>query len=107
MKRRNVQQAFVGEPNPNQEGLEAEGEGDDALEIEVRGGRLLLTVPADTPDDEVLGKIEYLSGELILENGESLSFEIQGAAVGAQWSAKRRSTEQAAGLSTIDTPGGV
>ena len=35
MKRRNVQQAFVGEPDPNQEGVAAQYEGDDAIDLAV------------------------------------------------------------------------
>jgi hypothetical protein len=107
MKRRNVQQAFVGEPNPNQEGLAAEHEGDDAIELQTRGGRLVVTVPAATPDDQVLEHQGYLSGELTLEDGRVLSFEIQDGAVGAQWNIRETASEGSAGLSTIEPPGGV
>jgi hypothetical protein len=107
MKRRNVQQAFVGEPNPNQEGLAAEHEGDDAIELEARGGRLLLTVPAATPDDQVLEHQGYLSGELTLEDGRVITFEIQEGAVGAQWNVRKAEAEASAGLSTLEPPGGV
>lgn len=114
MKRRNVQQAFVGEPDPNQEGLAIQGEGQDAIEIEVRGGRVMLTVPAMAADDEIYAHRGYLSGELTLEDGRTLTFEIQDEAVGAQWNV----TEQPAtpvdappregnDLSTLEPPGGV
>ena len=52
MKRRNVQQGFVGEPDPSQEGLETQGEGEDAIEFDVRRGRIMVTVPAVTADDD-------------------------------------------------------
>jgi hypothetical protein len=110
MKRRNVQQAFVGEPNPNQEGLAAEHQGDDAVEFQTRGGRLILTVPAETPDDRVLEHQGYLSGELLLEDGRVLSFEIQEGAVGAQWNLKPSAepeAESGTGLSTLEPPGGL
>lgn len=107
MKRRNVKQAFVGEPDPNQEGLAAENEGRDAIELEVRGGRLLLTVPANTPDDRIFENPGYLSGELTLEDGRVLSFEIQDGAVGAQWNAGEPEAETMVGLSTLNPPGGV
>ena len=115
MKRRNVQQAFVGEPDPNQEGLAAQGEGDDSIEIDVKRGRVMVTVPADTPDDEVLEQRGYLSGELTLEDGRTLSFEIQDGAVGAQWNVldgepvKKADapTREGVGLSTLEPPGGV
>ena len=115
MKRRNVQQAFVGEPNPNQEGLEAQDEGDDAVEFEVQQGRVMVTVPATIPDDQVLANPGYLSGELTLEDGRTLTFEIQDGAVGAQWNvldgqgvkAADEPTREGVGLSTLEPPGGV
>ncbi len=107
MKRRNVQQAFTGEPDPSQEGIEAALHGQDAIELEIRGGRLLTTVDHTTPDDAVLERHGYLSGELLLEDGRRLSFEIQDGAVGAQWSVTEREQEHFVGLSAIDTPGGV
>jgi hypothetical protein len=115
MKRRNVQQGFVGEPDPNQEGLEADNEGDDAVEIEISGGRVMVTVPASTPDDRVLERRGYLSGELTLENGLMLTFEIQDGAEGAQWNvladqpAKKAEepSREGVGLSTLEPPGGV
>ncbi len=107
MKRRNVKQAFVGEPDPNQEGLAAEDEGRDAVELEVRSGRLLLTVPAGTPDDRIYEHRGYLTAELTLEDGQVLSFEIQDGAVGAQWNVKEPDAEAAVGLSTLTPPGGV
>lgn len=113
MKRRNVQQSFVGEPNPNQEGLAIEGEGQDAVEIEIRGGRVMLTVPATTSDDAIYEQRGYLSGELTLEDGRTLTFEIQDEAVGAQWNvttepAKPAEAQQADNdLSTLEPPGGV
>ncbi len=107
MKRRNVQQAFTGEPDPSQEGIEAAAEGEDAVEIEVRGGRLLTTVDHDTPDDGVLEHHGYLSGELILEDGRRFTFEIHDGAVGAQWSVTERDQEHFVGLSALDNPGGV
>ena len=115
MKRRNVQQAFVGEPDPSQEGLAAQGEGDDAVELDVRGGRVMTTVPAATPDDQILEHQGYLSGELTLEDGRTLSFEIQDGAVGAQWNVLEHEavksadapTSEGVGLSTLEPPGGV
>jgi hypothetical protein len=115
MKRRNVQQAFVGEPNPNQEGLAVTDDGDDAVEFDLRGGRVMVTVPADLPDDLVLEQSGYLSGELLLEDGRRLSFEIQDGAVGAQWNVLNDAPIKSAsapsgegvGLSTLEPPGGV
>jgi hypothetical protein len=115
MKRRNVQQAFIGEPDPSQEGIEAMGEGDDAVEYDVRVGRIVVTVPAATPDDKVFEQQGYLSGELTLEDGRTLTFEIQDGAEGAQWNvmsgqsvkSANEPTREGVGLSTIQPPGGV
>jgi hypothetical protein len=115
MKRRNVQQAFVGEPDPTQEGLETQSEGDDAVEVEVTSGRVMVTVPASTPDDQVLAQQGYLSGELALEDGRTLTFEIQDGAEGAQWNVLEdqpvkeagEPTQEGVGLSTLEPPGGV
>ena len=85
MKRRNVQEAFVGEPTGRPTGaLDNYADGDEAVDIEVRSGKVMLTVPAGTPDDQVFESQSFLGGELELEDGRVLSFEIQGGAVGAQ-----------------------
>jgi hypothetical protein len=114
MKRRNVQQAFVGEGSPDQDQSATVDDGDDAVEFDLRGGRVMMTVPAATPDNQVLEQRGYLTGELLLEDGRRLSFEIQDGAVGAQWNVLsgetvKSSAEPAenAGLSTLEPPGGV
>jgi hypothetical protein len=108
VKRRNVQQAFVGEPDPNQEGIDAAETGQDAVEFEIRGGRLLTTVDHETPDDHVLEHHGYLSGELLLEDGRRLTFEIHDGAEGAQWNVgSGREQEPFVGLSALENPGGV
>jgi hypothetical protein len=110
MKRRNVQEAFVGEPTADpQEPLEHYAEGDDAVDIEVRGGKVQLVVPAGTPDDEIFEAQTVLGGELELEDGRVLSFVIQDGAVGAQASVhSANDSGRGVGLSSIpDVPGGV
>jgi hypothetical protein len=115
MRRRNVQQAFVGEPDNTTERTTTAYDGEDAVEYDVRGGRAMVTVPAGTPDDQVLQNQGYLSGELTLEDGRTLTFEIQDGAVGAQWNVLKDQPARSAdapnrdnvGLSTIEPPGGV
>ena len=110
MKRRNVQEAFVGEPTANPtEPLDHYAEGDEAVDIEVRGGKLLVVVPAGTPDGEVFDKHTFLGGELELEDGRVLSFQIQDGAVGAQATLRAVSErDRGEGLSSIpNVPGGV
>lgn len=110
VKRRNVQEAFVGEPtgDPTQS-LDNYAEGDEAVDIEVRGGKVQLLVPAGTPDDQVFEAQSFLGGELELEDGRVLSFQIQGGAVGAQATVRRADeVDRGVGLSSIpDVPGGV
>ena len=49
MKRRNVQEAFVGEPTGDPaQSLDNYAEGDEAVDVEVRGGKVQLIVPAGT-----------------------------------------------------------
>jgi hypothetical protein len=110
MKRRNVQEAFVGEPtsDPGQS-LDNYAEGDEAVDIEVRGGKLQMIVPAGTPDGKVFDAHTFLGGELELEDGRVLSFQIQDGAVGAQANFHSSSErDRGVGLSSIpDVPGGV
>ena len=110
MKRRNVQEAFVGEPTGDPaQSLDNYAEGDEAVDIEVRGGKVQLVVPAGTPDDRVFESHTFLGGELRLEDGRVLTFQIQDGAVGAQ-AAVHQADEQdrGVGLSSIpDVPGGV
>jgi hypothetical protein len=114
MKRRNVQMAFVGEGITeevnNDENVQDLIEGDEAIDVEVTGGKLMIVVPAGTPDEHIFDSASRMGGELILENGLRLSFEIEGGAVGAQFAATRAGEQQDThqGLSSLpDVPGGV
>jgi hypothetical protein len=111
MQRRNVQLAFVGEGNADEQtNIDNLVEGDEAVDIEVTGGKLMLVVPAGTPDEQLFEAASVLGGELVLENGLRLSFEIQQGATGAQFAATAQGVEQdrGAGLSSLpDIPGGV
>jgi hypothetical protein len=110
MKRRNVQMAFVGEGTSTDDLVpEHIVEGDDAIDVAVTGGKLMVVAPAGTPDAEIFEKATVLGGELILENGLRLSFEIEGEAVGAQFTASAHvERDSQAGPSSLpDVPGGV
>jgi hypothetical protein len=110
VKRRNVQEAFVGEPtgDPTQS-LDNYADGDEAVDIEVRGGKVQIVVPAGTPDGDVFEAHTFLGGELELEDGRVLSFQIQDGAVGAQAAVhSAQQSDRGSGLSSIpDVPGGV
>jgi CBS domain-containing protein len=106
MKRLNIQEAFVGEANPNQEGAAAE-EADEVVLLAVRGGEITTVVEGGTPDDLVLADATVLRGALRLENERVLIFEIHRDASGAFFDDEpatlhyRRHEGAGAGLSTI------
>ncbi|MCC7368402.1 MAG: hypothetical protein IT306_08265 [Chloroflexi bacterium] len=111
MKRRNVQMAFVGE-GVSAENTAAEQlvEGDEAVDIDVRGGKLMVVVPAGTPDNQIFDDARTLGGELELENGLRFSFTLEEAAIGAQFAATRKKEREDTheGLSSLpDVPSGT
>jgi len=77
MKRLMVQDAFVGEANPNQEGLAVWGDGDEAAVLRIHGGQLVLLVPPGTPEDQLFDAAQFLTFELTLEGGRTLNFGAQ------------------------------
>jgi hypothetical protein len=108
MKRRNVQLAFIGEDS-TPEGVTDSQRGDEAIDITVTGGSLMVVVPAGTPDEAIYERASVLGGELVLENGMRLSFEINGDAVGARFVASATTArEDHVGLSALpDIPTGA
>lgn len=112
MKRRNVQMAFVGEgTTASEQSVEGLVEGDEAVDIEILGGKLQVVVPAATPDEQIFDAASLLGGELRLANGMTVTFEIQDGAEGAQFTAMETSSEPIdthTGLSSIpNIPGGA
>ncbi|MAG36741.1 MAG: hypothetical protein CL878_10950 [Dehalococcoidia bacterium] len=105
MKRLNIQEAFVGEANPNQEGVAAE-EADEIILLAVRGGEITTVVESGTSDELVVADATVLRGALRLENERVLIFEIHRDASGAFYEDEpatlhhRRHEEAGAGLST-------
>ena len=87
MKRRNVQLAFEGEgSSPPMGAPDVLVDGDEAVEVGVMGGKLMVVVPSRTPDERIFEQASVVGGELVLENGLRLSFEIKDEAVGALFS---------------------
>ncbi len=105
MRRVNVQAAFLGEGGDSESGDE------EGLALAVRGGEVILVVPAGTPDDRAVNAASILRGSLRLETGRVLLFEIQGDAVGAFYEDEpgtlfeRREATPEQGLSSL-TAGG-
>src|SRR5919205_1481271 len=77
MRRVNIQAAFLGE------GGEGDSGDDEGLALSVRGGEVILVLPAGTPEDRAVSAASTLRGSLRLETGRVLTFEIQDGAVGA------------------------
>jgi hypothetical protein len=108
MKRQNVQDAFAGEGNPHQEGVRVAATGDEAVELTVVSGRVLVVVPAGTEDGDIFERQERVLGELHLEDGTVLSFTIEDGATGAHIGTTRlqngKELDHHQGLSSIDVP---
>jgi hypothetical protein len=104
MKRRNIQMAFVGEGGgPTPEDATAIVEGDEAVDLKVTSGTLRVVVPAGTPERRLFDDASVLGGELVLENGQRFTFEIQEDAEGALYSASAedKQSEPQPDLSTL------
>ena len=110
MKRRNVQLGFVGEGIAENTDIEQLTEGDEAIDIEIQGGKLMVTLPAGVPDEEIFEQAGIIGGELILETGQRFSFEIQvEGAIGVTYTTTDKAQEDDhTGLSSLpDVPGGA
>jgi CBS domain-containing protein len=101
MRRVNIQAAFVGEGGDSDHG------DDEGVALSVRGGEVIVVVPAGTSDDRLVASASTVRGSLRLETGRVLSFEIQDGAVGAFFEDEpaalfnRREATPADGLSTL------
>ena len=86
MKRWNLREAFVGEPTLEKEGTRRQQEGYDAIELEVKGGKVTLVVPVSTPDDAVFRPRAFAQSstwELHLEGGWVITFHLPEDHIGA------------------------
>src|SRR5690349_18809301 len=77
MRRVNIQAAFLGE------GGESDTGDEEGLALAVRGGEVVLVLPAGTPELRAVEAASTLRGSLRLETGRVLTFEIHDGAVGA------------------------
>ena len=103
MRRVNIQAAFLGEGGDSDTG------DDEGLALAVRGGEIVLVLPAGTPEDNAVHAASTLRGSLRLETGRVLTFEIHDGAVGAFFEDEtaelfdRREQTPADGLSSVST----
>jgi CBS domain-containing protein len=101
MRRVNIQAAFLGEGGDSDTGDE------EGLALAVRGGEIVLVVPADTSEARAVEAAHHLRGSLRLENGRVMTFEIHDGAVGAFFEDEpselfdRREASPADGLSSV------
>jgi NAD(P)H-nitrite reductase large subunit len=78
MKRVNMKQAFVGEPDRSVSDIENLREGNEMAILEVTGGTLSLIIDGDTEDSEVFDNFKHVYGEVILENHKIIRFQLSG-----------------------------
>jgi CBS domain-containing protein len=101
MRRVNIQAAFLGEGGDSDTGDE------EGLALAVRGGEIVLVLPAGTREDRAVEAASTLRGSLRLETGRVLIFEIHDGAVGAFFEDEpgelfdRREETPADGLSSV------
>jgi CBS domain-containing protein len=101
MRRLNIQAAFLGEGGQSDSGDE------EGLALAVRGGEVVLVMPAGTSEDRAVDAASTLRGSLRLETGRVLTFEIHDGAVGAFFEDEpaelfdRREATPADGLSSV------
>lgn len=76
MERVSLRDAFHGEPDPEQDGVEVMDKGPDQVTVMVKSGRLVLRVPKNTPDDRVISREfmnQFMQLSLELEEGNQLT----------------------------------
>jgi len=101
MRRVNIEAAFLGEGGVSDTGDE------EGLALSVRGGEIVVVLPAGTPEMRAVEAASILRGSLRLETGRVLTFEIHDGAVGAFYEDEpaelfdRREASPADGLSSV------
>lgn len=81
MKRYSLIQARGGDFSPQMEGVCVEGEGNDVIELAVKGGSVTVIVPADLPDGEICQECWFNNHtclEIELENGTRITGWVRG-----------------------------
>jgi len=78
VKRSNMQQAFVGEDDRSSSDFSREREGNEQVILEVTGGTISLVVDGQVPDEKVFEEFSHIQGEITLEGGKVLRFQVYG-----------------------------
>lgn len=74
--RKNLQDAFVGDPDPLSEGANADPHGGESVEFRIKSGTLRTQVPANTDTDSVLGPDRFYEADLLLEDDTRVTITI-------------------------------
>ncbi|MCA1595236.1 MAG: hypothetical protein LC772_02255 [Chloroflexi bacterium] len=102
--RKNLQDAFVGDPDPLSEGMHGDDDGPEAVEFQVTSGILRAQVPADTATDQVLGPDRFYEADLVLDGGTRVSIQIAQGAEGVNILVDGKVTPGLSGIGTKDEP---
>ena len=103
MRRVNIEAAFLGEGGVSDTGDE------EGLALSVRGGEIVLVLPAGTSEQRAVAAASTVRGSLRLETGRVMTFEIHDGAVGAFFEDEpselfdRREATPADGLSSVSS----
>lgn len=83
MRRQNMIQEFIGEPDPLSDGVNAEGVGYDEIEFDIKRGKLSIVVPNGTPDDAVFDNPRVCLLDIETDDGQTFHFEVNQDGSGA------------------------
>lgn len=100
--RKNLQDAFVGDPDPLSEGMHGDEDGPEAVEFHVTSGILRAQVPANTETDQVLGPDRFYEADLVLDGGTRVSIQIAQGAEGVNILVDGKVTAGLSGIGTKD-----
>ncbi len=76
MRRHNMVQQFVGEPDPMSQGTSAEDVGYDEVELDIKSGKISVVVASGTPDDEIWNNPRVCLLDVETEDGQTFQFEV-------------------------------
>src|SRR5438552_2275463 len=89
MERVSLRTAFHGEPDNLEDGSRSEDKGPDQVMLQIKSGKLILRVPNDVPDNQVITKEymdQFMQLVLELEDGSELNVTLDSSSdmVGTQ-----------------------
>ncbi|HET6385900.1 MAG TPA: hypothetical protein VFJ58_21115 [Armatimonadota bacterium] len=80
--RKNLQDAFVGDPDPLSEGVNSDPEAPVSVEFRIKSGLLRAQAPPETETDLVLGPDRFYEADLVLEDDTRVTIQIAEGAEG-------------------------